>query len=82
MISKFPDGFKTVQIFQLTANFPDYFKIVRIFRKDIHYDFFGNVVRGEIALFRLVVRNGSRTSSGKFLRVESCYPENFGFLRL
>ena len=24
----------------------------------------------------------SRTSSGKFLRVESCYPESFGFLRL
>ena len=26
--------------------------------KDIYYAFFGNVVRGEIALFRLVVRNG------------------------
>ena len=24
----------------------------------------------------------SCTSSGKFLRVESCYPENFGFLCL
>ena len=24
----------------------------------------------------------SRTSSGKFLRVASCYPESFGFLRL
>ena len=26
--------------------------------KDIHYAFFGNVVRGKSALFRLVVRNG------------------------
>ena len=24
----------------------------------------------------------SRTSPGKFLRIESCYPESFGFLRL
>ena len=28
------------------------------------------------------MRNGLRTSSGKFLRVGSCYPESFGFLRL
>ena len=26
--------------------------------KDIHYVFFGNVVRGQSALFRLVMRNG------------------------
>ena len=26
--------------------------------KDIHYAFFGNVVRGKSALFRLVMRNG------------------------
>ena len=39
-------------------------------------------MRGNSALFRLVVRNGFRTSSGKFLCVESCYPESFGFLRL
>ena len=41
---------------------------------DIHYAFFDNAVRGKRAV--------SRTSSGKFLRVESCYPESFGFLRL
>ena len=41
---------------------------------DIHCAFFDNVVRGKRAV--------SRTSSGKFLRVESCYPESFGFLRL
>ena len=28
-------------------------------RKDIHYTFFGNVVRGKSELFRLVVRAGS-----------------------
>ena len=32
--------------------------------------------------FSLVVKTVSRTSSGKFLRVESCYPESFGFLCL
>ena len=32
----------------MTANFPD----------DFEFRFFGNVVRGKSALFRLVVRNG------------------------
>ena len=41
---------------------------------DIHYAFFDNVVRGKRAV--------SLTLSGKFLHVESCYPESFGFLRL
>ena len=39
---------KTVRIFQMTANFPD----------DFEFRFFGNVVRGKSALFRLVMRNG------------------------
>ena len=52
MNSNFPDGFKIVHIFQMTANFLDDFK------EDIHYTFVGNVVRGKSALFRLVVRIG------------------------
>ena len=48
IISNIPDDFKTVWIFQMTANFPD----------DFEFRFFGNVVRGKSALFRLVVRNG------------------------
>ena len=53
MISKL-SGF-----FQVTANFLDDVKSVRIFPDaDIDYAFFGNVVRGKSALFRLVVRNG------------------------
>ena len=51
--------------------------------KDIHYAFFGNVVRGKSTLFMLVVRNGFAHFVRKvFLRVESCYLESFGFLRL
>ena len=48
MISNIPDDFKTVRIFQMTAKFPN----------DFEFRFFGNVVRGKSALFRLVVRNG------------------------
>ena len=43
-------------IFQMIANFLDYFKSVGA--KDIHYAFFGKVVRGKSALFRLYERNG------------------------
>ena len=50
--------------------------------KDIHCAFFGNVVRDKSVLLRLVVGKVSRTSSGKFLRVGSCYLESFGFLPL
>ena len=43
----------------MSANFLDDVKRVRIFPDaDIDYTFFGNVVRGKSALFRLVVRNG------------------------
>ena len=37
MIANFPDDFKTVWIFKLTANFPDYFKTARIFPDDCQF---------------------------------------------
>ena len=45
-------------------------------QKEFAHTFF--VVNTVYAFFR---ENDFRTSSGKFLRVESCYPESFGFSR-
>ena len=107
---QFPDDFKTVQNLQMTANFPDYFKTVRIFRYDYQISsWFQNCPDFSrwLPIFRIISKLSgflqmiahfpddfktrflvlswetvSRTSSGKFLRVKSCYPESFGFLRL
>ena len=49
-------------LFQMTANFPDDFKTVRIFQmtaNDIHYVFFGNVVRGKSAIGEENVAKGT-----------------------
>ena len=45
--------------------------------KDIYYAFFGNVVRGEIALFRLVVRNGFPQSVRKVFARRKLLPGKF-----
>ena len=45
--------------------------------KDIHYAFFGNVVRGKSELFRLVVRNGFAHFVGKVFARRKLLPEKF-----
>ena len=47
--------------------------------KDIHYAFFGNVVRGKSALFRLVVRNGFVHFVRKVFGHRKLLPGKFGF---
>ena len=66
MTANFPDYIKAFRIFPdycqfsgLFQNCPDFSRWLPIFRiKDIHYAFFGNVVRGKSTLLSLVVRNG------------------------
>ena len=50
--------------------------------KDIHYTFFGNVVRGKSALFRLVVLNGFAHFFRKVFARRELLPGKFGFLCL
>ena len=50
-----PNTFKMIWIFSDDFQFSGL--IPNCLRKDIHYAFFGNVVRGKSVLFRLVVRN-------------------------
>ena len=45
---------------------------------DIHYAFFGNVVRGKSALFRLVVRNAFAHFVRKVLARRKLLPGKFG----
>ena len=59
MIANFPDYFKTVRIFPDDCQFSGLFQNNPDFPDDyIHYAFFGNVVKGKSALFRLAMRNG------------------------
>ena len=46
--------------------------------KDIHYVFFGNVVKGKSALFRLVMRNGFAHFVRKVFARRKLLPGKFG----
>ena len=79
--------------FQMTANFPDDFKTVRIFpffycivlyysSRTLNTHSLAMSWEANTRFLGLSRETVSRASSGKFLRVKSCYPEIFGFLCL
>ena len=64
----------------MTANFPNDFRTVcggGEGCKDIYYAFFGNVVRGKSAFFRLVVRNNLAYFIRKVFARRKLLPGNF-----
>ena len=85
-----PDGFRTVRmVSKLSGRFqncPDGFKTVRavsnIELREALTFIFGMSRAVFTRFFDMTWDVYARASSGKFLRVKSCYPENFRFLGL
>ena len=71
----FPNNFKTVRIFQMTGVGGRGARTFITHSLAMSWE-------AKVPFLGLSWETDSRTLSGKFLRVESCYPESFGFLCL
>ena len=67
-------------VFEILSNLGHIFRAgsEQVQSKDIHDAFFGNVVRGKNAFFRLVVRNGFAHFVRKVFARRKLLPGNFG----